>query len=68
MPEYSTYAKPYRIVLMPQGQFIIGYDSLTAALAEAVRLNDENKGNVPSGRRPCYAVLPAFTGEAARRL
>jgi len=53
---------------MPHGQFIMGYDTLTAALAEAVRLNDQNKGNVPSGRMPYYAVLPAFTGEAARRL
>jgi hypothetical protein len=67
MPEYSTYAKSYRIVLMPQGQFIMGYDSLTAAIAEAVRLNDENKGKVPAGRMPYYAVLPAFTVEAARR-
>ena len=67
MPEYSTYAKSYRIVLMPQGQFIMGYDTLTAALAEAVRLNDNNKVKVPSGRMPYYAVLPAFTVEAARR-
>jgi hypothetical protein len=68
MPESSTYAKPYRIVLMPQGQFIMGYDSLTAAIAEAVRLNDQNKVKVPAGCMPYYAVLPTFTVDAARRL
>ena len=68
MPEYRTSAKSYWIVLMPHGQFIMGYDTLPAALAEAVRLNDQNKGNVPSGRMPYYAVLPAFPGEVARRL
>jgi hypothetical protein len=52
---------------MPQGQFIMGCDTLTAAIAEAVRLNDKNKVKVPSGRIPYYAVLPAVTVAAGRK-